>query len=95
MRYYLICFDVHDDRLRYRVVKELRKHGYRVQYSVFEVAFRKRTQLRQLQNRLRWLCDQYGDDGNIRFYRLNQQTLRDSFTLDQQPMMNYPDSIVV
>ncbi len=95
MKYYLICFDVHNDRLRYRVVKELRKHGYRVQYSVFEAAFRKRSQLHRLEKRLKWLCEQYEDDGNIRFYRINRQTLRDSFSLDRQPMMNYPASIVV
>ncbi|WP_457671097.1 CRISPR-associated endonuclease Cas2 [Thiolapillus sp.] len=95
MRYYLICFDVHNNRLRYRVVKELRKHGYRVQYSVFEAAFRKPSQLRQLKRRLRRLCEQYDDNGNIRFYRMNQQTLKESFALDEQPLMNYPASIVI
>ena len=34
----LVCFDVVDDRIRYRVVKILKGYGVRVQKSVFECA---------------------------------------------------------
>ena len=32
----MICFDIVDNRVRYRVVKALKSHGIRVQKSVFE-----------------------------------------------------------
>lgn len=32
----LVCFDIVDDRVRYRVVKLLKGYGIRVQKSVFE-----------------------------------------------------------
>ncbi|MBF0202435.1 MAG: CRISPR-associated endonuclease Cas2 [Desulfamplus sp.] len=32
----LVCFDIVDDRVRYRVVKTLKGYGVRVQKSVFE-----------------------------------------------------------
>ncbi|MBF0469364.1 MAG: CRISPR-associated endonuclease Cas2 [Desulfamplus sp.] len=32
----LVCFDIVDDRTRYRVVKTLKGYGVRVQKSVFE-----------------------------------------------------------
>jgi len=95
MQYYLACFDVHHDRLRYRVVKELMRHGFRVQHSVFELAMRNATQMRQLCGRLSRLCRQYEDSANIRFYRMNSNTLRDSFSLDGTEIMDYPAVIVV
>lgn len=33
---FLVCFDIVDDKTRYRVVKTLLKYGQRVQKSVFE-----------------------------------------------------------
>jgi CRISPR-associated protein Cas2 len=34
--FYLVCFDIVDDRKRLHAVKILKKYGYRVQKSVFE-----------------------------------------------------------
>ena len=34
--YYVVCFDISDNRVRYRVVKVLKGCGRRVQKSVFE-----------------------------------------------------------
>ncbi len=95
MQYYLACFDVHHDRLRYRVVKELMRHGLRVQYSVFELAMRDATQMRRLRGRLNGLCRRYEDPANIRFYRMSRNTLHESFSLDGSEMMDYPAVIVV
>ncbi|UOD33956.1 CRISPR-associated endonuclease Cas2 [Deferribacteraceae bacterium V6Fe1] len=35
-KYYVISYDISDDRIRYRVDKELKNYGIRVQKSVFE-----------------------------------------------------------
>ncbi len=34
--FYLVCYDICDDRMRYRVVKTLKGIGVRIQKSVFE-----------------------------------------------------------
>ncbi|MEG0310777.1 MAG: CRISPR-associated endonuclease Cas2 [Eubacterium sp.] len=34
-RKYVICYDITDNQLRYRLVKLLKGYGYRVQFSVF------------------------------------------------------------
>ncbi|TVQ95835.1 MAG: CRISPR-associated endonuclease Cas2, partial [Desulfovibrionales bacterium] len=34
--FYVVCFDIVDDPIRYRVAKALKGTGYRVQKSVFE-----------------------------------------------------------
>jgi CRISPR-associated protein Cas2 len=34
--YILVCFDITENKIRYRVVKALKKYGVRVQKSVFE-----------------------------------------------------------
>jgi len=37
MLYYLVCFDIEDNRYRRRLAKRLLACGHRVQRSVFEV----------------------------------------------------------
>ncbi len=47
----LVCYDITDDRRRYRVASELENFGCRVQYSVFECHLEE-PQLQELQARL-------------------------------------------
>ncbi|NLX19033.1 MAG: CRISPR-associated endonuclease Cas2 [Desulfobulbus sp.] len=65
---YLICFDISDDRVRYRAVKLLKGLGRRVQKSVFECTDLSEHQLLVLQNRMDALID-HGSD-SVRYYRL-------------------------
>ncbi len=65
---YLICFDVSDDRVRYRVVKALKGHGRRVQKSVFECPDLSEHRLLLLQKKMESLID-HGSD-SVRYYRL-------------------------
>lgn len=65
---YLICFDVSDDRVRYRVVKALKGHGRRVQKSVFECPNLSEHRLLLLQKKMESLID-HGSD-SVRYYRL-------------------------
>ena len=68
MMFYLICFDIADDRVRYRVVKELLNNGVRVQKSVFECGNLTEERFLKLKNRIEALID-HGED-TVRYYQL-------------------------
>nr|WP_320012219.1 CRISPR-associated endonuclease Cas2 [uncultured Desulfobulbus sp.] len=65
---YLICFDISDNRVRYRVVKALKGHGTRVQKSVFECPNLNEHRFLLLQQKMEELID-HGSD-SVRYYRL-------------------------
>jgi len=73
--FYVICFDISDDRIRYRVVKALKGHGRRVQKSVFECPDLNEHRLLQLQQKLEGLID-HGSD-SIRYFRLCRACVAD------------------
>jgi len=62
----LICFDIVDNRARYRVVKELKNHGVRVQKSVFECRDLTEERFLTLKSRLEDHID-HGND-SVRYY---------------------------
>jgi CRISPR-associated protein Cas2 len=64
---YVIAFDIADDRVRYRAVKVLHEHCYRVQKSVFE-GFLSHTALAECMSRLESLIDPKTD--SVRCYQL-------------------------
>ncbi len=64
---FLVCFDIVDDKIRYRVVKVLLKYGQRVQKSVFECMLNDADYL-QMKNSLDKLVDLTKD--SIRYYQL-------------------------
>ena len=66
--YYVVCFDISDNRVRYRVVKVLKGCGRRVQKSVFECPDLNEHRLLRLQKKLDDLID-HGSD-SVRYYRL-------------------------
>lgn len=68
-QFYVISYDITDDRRRVKVMKTLKNFGQRVQYSVFECWLEPR-QLHDLQRRLRrWVTPQ----DSLRFYSLCQE----------------------
>lgn len=74
-RFYVVCFDISDDRIRSRVVKVLKGYGYRVQKSVFECPRLTEKQLLTLMDRLERLIDHTTD--TIRYYRQCRACLDD------------------
>lgn len=66
----VICFDIADDKVRYRVVKELKGVAYRVQKSVFESPDLDEKKFLRLKKRLEKLIDLSYD--TIRYYFLCQ-----------------------
>jgi CRISPR-associated protein Cas2 len=66
--FYLVCFDIVDNRDRRKVVKIIRAYGYRVQKSVFECPGLTERQFLKLRNSLEEIIDNLWD--TVRFYRL-------------------------
>lgn len=63
----MVCYDISEDRRRYRVEKELSKWGDRVQWSLFE-CFLSVVEARQLMAALAPLIDEESD--TVRAYPL-------------------------
>lgn len=67
----MICYDVKDNKLRYRLVKYLEKMAVRVQYSVFKANLDKR-QIKRLDSFAKKLL-QNGREGNLLIYEVNNE----------------------
>ena len=65
--YYVICYDITDDRIRTKASKLLDGHGKRVQNSVFECADLTEKQLLKIMDKLDRLIDHETD--SVRLYR--------------------------
>ena len=66
--FYLVCFDIVNDRIRYRAAKTLKGYGIRVQKSVFECPNLTEERFLKLKNRLEDIIDN-GED-SVRYYRI-------------------------
>jgi len=73
--FYVICFDISDDKIRYRAVKILKGYGIRVQKSVFECSNVTEKQFFKLKSKLEGLIDETTD--SIRYYRLCKNCLKE------------------
>lgn len=71
--FYLVCFDIVDDRVRYRAVKILKQYGVRVQKSVFECPDLTEKQFIRLKMRLEACIDVTQD--SVRYYYLSKDCL--------------------
>ena len=92
MPFYLACFDISDDRVRYRVGKALAEYGSRVQRSVFEVSLKHEQQLDALRATIHALLEA-GDD--CRFYRLCRSCRRHSQDVGGQRVAYLPSAVVI
>ena len=90
--WYLVCFDISDDRVRTRLGKLLLCYGYRVQESVFEIAVATPVQFRDLRRRVLGLLE---DEHEVRFYRLCRDCRRASSRVDGQPVAGFPSMVIV
>ena len=73
--FYVVAFDISDDRTRYRIVKTLKGSCSRVQKSVFECPDLTERQFLKLKGDLESLMDETTDV--IRYYRLCRKCIRD------------------
>ena len=67
----IICYDVSDNKLRYRLVKYLEKIAVRVQFSVFKADLNKNEILR-LDNYAKKLLND-GKEGNMLIYEVDNE----------------------
>ena len=65
--FYIICYDIVDDRIRAKASKLLEGHGQRVQKSVFECTQLTEKQMLRLMDQLDRLMDHETD--SVRLYR--------------------------
>lgn len=73
--FYIVCYDISDDRTRYRVVKALKGFGVRVQKSVFQCPDLSEKQLLDLQAKMEALIDHAVD--SVHYFRLCRACLRE------------------
>ncbi len=89
---YAVCYDIQDDKTRRQLSRKLLVFGDRVQYSVFEVGFRRQSELRKLAAECQNMLDE-GDD--IRFYRLCEDCIVASQVLSNKAIGQWPGAILV
>jgi len=76
--FWVVCYDIPDNRRRHKVMKIMEGAGRRVQYSVFECEIDE-ARLIRLQRDLRRVIDL--EEDNIRFYPLNEGDIKKIITL--------------
>lgn len=67
----MICYDVKDNKLRYRLVKYLEKMAVRVQYSVFKANLNL-SQIKKLDGFSKRLLKN-GEEGNLLIYEVKNE----------------------
>ena len=72
--FYLVCFDIVEDRVRAKACKILKEYGERVQKSVFECSDLNEEKFLKLKNRMEDCIDNAGD--TVRFYAVCQGCLK-------------------
>ncbi|QUS62535.1 CRISPR-associated endonuclease Cas2 (plasmid) [Synechocystis sp. PCC 7339] len=92
MLFYVITYDIPDDRRRKKVADLLEGYGQRVQYSVFECTLSK-SKLQELQNRLRKIYQ--SEEDSLRFYPLSRHTLTQVDVWGEPPLTEAPGSVIV
>lgn len=58
--FYVIAYDIADDRRRYRIVKAIEKYGVRINYSVYECMVTP-AQLKNIQQKINLLIEKQED----------------------------------
>jgi len=72
--FYLVCFDIVDDRTRNRVVKCLKSYGVRVQKSVFECPSLTEEKFLKMRYSLEDLID--ANEDTVRYYPLCRSCIK-------------------
>jgi len=92
MHFYLACFDISDDRRRYRVAKALAEYGSRVQRSVFEISLKRPGDLDGLRRDIAALLE---EDDDCRFYLLCASCRKGSVDAAGERIAQLPAAVVI
>jgi CRISPR-associated protein Cas2 len=92
MLFYVVAYDIPDDKRRKKVADLLEGYGKRVQYSVFECLL---TQAKYDELRLKLKKRVKLSEDSVRFYPLSRQNLNQVETWGGQPITTPPSSTVI
>jgi len=92
MFFYVITYDIPDDKRRKKIADLLEGYGQRVQYSVFECVLSK-SKFKELQKRLHKIFKPKED--SLRFYPLSPSLLEQTQIWGEPPLTSPPSSTVV
>ncbi len=90
--FYLVCYDIVDNRHRYQVVKIMQNYGVRVQKSVFECPGLNERQFLTMKHALEKRIDHTCD--SVRYYALCRGCLRQAEYSGLEPLV-LPDGFQV
>ena len=83
MAYYVVAYDISNDKRRRKVGEALEAFGKRVNYSVFEIQVKSKAQMRGLEKELLKELDAKHD--SLRFYSVCQSCVEKSWSLGDEP----------
>lgn len=92
MSFYVVAYDITDDKRRQKVADLLEGYGKRVQYSVFECVLNQ-VKYDELRSKLKKKVNLFED--SVRFYPLSRQNLSYVEIWGRQPITTLQGSIVV
>ena len=92
MNAYLACFDISDDKIRYRTTRCLSAYGVRVQKSVFEITVNTPGELTAIKSELTDILDQ---DDDVRFYSLCLNCRKKSHKHDDTRVAQFPSVVIL
>jgi CRISPR-associated protein Cas2 len=90
--FYVISYDIPDDKRRLRVARTLEAHGERVQYSVFECLLKEKD-FKALCEQLRGIVEKQED--SLRIYRLCPPCVERIQTWGRASVTTLPDVFIV
>ncbi len=91
MQSFVVAYDIPDDRRRRKVGEALEAFGKRVNYSVFEIQVKSKSQLNKLEDELLKLLKP--KDDSLRFYNLCRNCIEKSWSLGDEPAPFEQDAI--
>lgn len=91
--FYLVTYDISDDKRRKKIADLLEGYGVRVQFSVFECRLvpKKYEELKRRLNR--YYCSEEND--SLRFYPISGHTLSQAEIWGEPPLLSPPSSTIV
>jgi CRISPR-associated protein Cas2 len=90
--FYIVSYDIPNNKRRKKVADLLEGYGKRVQLSVFECELSDK-QFKEMYQRIQ-KCVNYEED-NIRFYPVSSHTMGQVIIIGSVPLTSAPGSIVV
>ncbi len=82
MQRYVVAYDIPNDKRRRKIGEALEAYGKRVNYSVFEIEVKSKTQKKLLENELLKILNAKED--SLRFYNICQECAKKSWSLGDE-----------